>query len=361
MERMWRLLLPGLAFQAVLIGGGYATGRELVSFYYSSGPLGGLLSMGVTTLIWSVTMMVVLEFARSHQAYEYKKFFKELIGPGWLLFELAYFALLIVVLSVVGAAAGEILNELTGWPTLVGTTLLIVCATFILLVDGDLVKHFMSLWSVGLYVCYTAFFLLFFYQFGGESLTALQQTPLGEDIFLNGLKYAGVNINCFVGVLFLVGMLENRKEAFLSGALVGPIAMIPGMMFFFTMAAFFPQLETEVVPLTFILNQLNAPIFKLIFQVAILGTLLQTGVGMLHAVNERIQTSYNRNNEEMPHKVRGAISLLIMLFSITIAEWVGLVSLIDNGYGALSWVFIVLIFVPVFTVGLRLILHPNSA
>ena len=39
-----RFLLPGLAFKAVVIGGGYATGRELAEFFLSVGPWGGLLA-----------------------------------------------------------------------------------------------------------------------------------------------------------------------------------------------------------------------------------------------------------------------------------------------------------------------------
>ena len=33
-----RVILPGFILQSVLIGGGYATGRELVQFFLSSGP-----------------------------------------------------------------------------------------------------------------------------------------------------------------------------------------------------------------------------------------------------------------------------------------------------------------------------------
>ena len=36
-----RYLLPGFVFEAAVIGGGYATGRELVEFFLPAGPLGG--------------------------------------------------------------------------------------------------------------------------------------------------------------------------------------------------------------------------------------------------------------------------------------------------------------------------------
>ena len=40
-----RIFLPGFLFQSVMIGGGYATGRELVEFFLSAGPMEGLLGL----------------------------------------------------------------------------------------------------------------------------------------------------------------------------------------------------------------------------------------------------------------------------------------------------------------------------
>jgi uncharacterized membrane protein YkvI len=56
----WRVFEPldipahmatGFVLQSVIIGGGYATGRELVEFFLSSGPVGGLLGMLAATII----------------------------------------------------------------------------------------------------------------------------------------------------------------------------------------------------------------------------------------------------------------------------------------------------------------------
>ena len=355
MSSIWRILLPGLAFLAVLIGGGYATGRELISFYISSGPFGGLLAMMITTAIWSLTMMIVLELSRRLHAFDYKTFFERLIGPGWIAFELAYFALLIVVMSIIGAAAGEIVTNILGIPRLVGTSILVILSTVVLMLGSTAVTAVLSYWSVVLYVCYIVFFWFFMRDFGSQSLSIIANEPIGEAVFLNGLKYAGVNINCFVSILYLAALLKSKREAYIAGFLVGPIAIVPGMLFYFAMMAFYPEISDETIPLTFMLAKLNQPAFELVFQVAILGTLLQTGVGMIHAVNERIDAVYKIRDNEMSHWVRGMFAFLLMVFSITIAESVGLVSLIDNGYGTLSWVFIVVIFIPVFTVGIRLL------
>ena len=44
-----RILMPGLILQSVMIGGGYATGREIVEFFLVLGPTGGLLAMGAVS------------------------------------------------------------------------------------------------------------------------------------------------------------------------------------------------------------------------------------------------------------------------------------------------------------------------
>ena len=79
-----RYLLPGLVYQSVVIAGGYGTGRELVEFFMTRGAAGGLLAMGVTTLIWSAVAMVSFELARVFQAFDYRSFFKVLLRRAGL-------------------------------------------------------------------------------------------------------------------------------------------------------------------------------------------------------------------------------------------------------------------------------------
>ena len=85
-----RFFLPGFAFKAVVIGGGYATGRELAEFFLPSGPWGGVLGMLLAMVCWSVICAATFLFARSTHSDEYGAFFHALLGPAWFLFDLAY-------------------------------------------------------------------------------------------------------------------------------------------------------------------------------------------------------------------------------------------------------------------------------
>ena len=92
-----RFLLPGFAFKAVIIGGGYATGRELAEFFLPSGPWGGVAGMLLAMMVWSLVCVVTFLFARATTSLDYLSYsqsenliasdrgvavLKEKYGPG---------------------------------------------------------------------------------------------------------------------------------------------------------------------------------------------------------------------------------------------------------------------------------------
>ena len=120
-SRFNRWILPGLGVKAVVIGGGYATGRELAEFFLSVGPWGGLYAILFATLLFSVFCSLTFVLARRLATYDYRSFFKRLLGPAWPLFELSYLLFVVLILAVYGAAAGAIGKALFYAPEWVGT------------------------------------------------------------------------------------------------------------------------------------------------------------------------------------------------------------------------------------------------
>src|SRR3546814_14388265 len=64
-----RYLLPGFVFQAVVIVGGYATGRALVAIFLPAVLWGGLLGRVVSRLVWRGVLMARLLLLRVARAY----------------------------------------------------------------------------------------------------------------------------------------------------------------------------------------------------------------------------------------------------------------------------------------------------
>ena len=178
-----RYLLPGFIFQSVVIAGGYGTGRELAEFFLPYGPKGGLLAMMLVSMtFWSLVCAVAFEYARVFQVYDYRTFCRHLLGRGWIVFELTYSALLMVVLAVIASAAGSILQETFGFPYLVGVVGIMVAIGFLVFEGTGLIEKVLAGWS---FVLYGTFIILFAWSlsaFSSEIGTALSTEPVGAHV-----------------------------------------------------------------------------------------------------------------------------------------------------------------------------------
>jgi uncharacterized membrane protein YkvI len=346
-----RYLLPGFVFEAAVIGGGYATGRELVEFFFPAGPLGGLLGMVVSMLVWSAVLAVSFELARRARAYDYRTFLKLLLGRGWFLFEIAYLLLIVLILAVMGAAAGEIVHSLFGLPRLAGSLLMIAAVALVLFYSSAAIERFLSLTVGYLYLVYIVFVIWSMVAFGGRIEAALDAEPIGRRWFMAGVTYAGYNVAVIPAVLFSIRHLTRRREAVLAGLLAGPLGMLPGLAFYVAMIGYHQEIRSAALPSAFLLGKLHAPWFEWAFQIAVLLTLVDTGVPILHAVNERVAKAYEERRRLMPRALRPALAVGIMVLSVYAAAAVGLVELIATGYGLLTYAFIAVLVLPVLTVG----------
>jgi uncharacterized membrane protein YkvI len=349
-----RYLLPGLAFKAVVIGGGYATGRELAEFFIPSGPRGGLLGMLLAMLIWSVVCAVTFALARATHSFEYKTFFRKLLGPWWGIFEGAYIIFMILILAVFGAAAGAIGSALFGWPPLAGTLCLIVCIVVVSANGTQSVERLFKWVSFFLYGVYAVFVLLSLFAFGDKIHANLAVAGNGAGWALGGVTYASYNVVGAVIILPVLRHLRGRRDAMIAGLLAGPLAMLPALLFFVCMIAYYPQIGAEPLPSDFLLNQLNFPIFHWLFQLMIFLALLESGTGFVHAINERAALAYSiRTGRTLPVSARAAITSALLIGSIFLAARFGLVTLIARGYRGLAYLLLLVFVLPVMTIGLR--------
>ena len=87
--RFGKYLLPGILLQSVLIGGGYATGREIVSYGAKFGAKGWIAGIGIL-IGFAVVAILTFEISRLYKTYDYKSMIKVLIGPAWPLFDVLW-------------------------------------------------------------------------------------------------------------------------------------------------------------------------------------------------------------------------------------------------------------------------------
>ena len=361
-SRFKRWLLPGLGVKAVVIGGGYATGRELAEFFLARGPWGGLYAILFATLLFSIFCSLTFVAARRFQTFDYRSFFKRLLGPAWPLFELAYLLFVVLILAVYGAAAGAIGSAVFGAPEWVGTVALMAGIAAVVAFGNRAVERLFRDVSYLLYAVYALFIILALVRFGNRVPGAFEAHPQSSGWALSGLTYFGYNIIGAVVILPVLRHLVSDRDAVIAGTISGPLTMLPALLFFIPMVAFYPDVQTATLPSDYLLQRIGSPAFHLLFQVMIFSALLESGTSSVHAINERIDHAWNaRTGRSLSHRNRLIIALALLVGCMVLASRFGLVALIANGYRALAYILLATYVLPLITVGVWMIWRGNGA
>lgn len=354
-----KFLLPGLVFQSVIVGGGYGTGREIAEFFLGHGAVGGLLGMVVAALAWSLVLAVAFEYARIKRSYDYRSFFQSLLGKYWFVFESIYVLIAVLVLAVLGSAAGAMVQDVMGVAQIYGILFLLGAIGALAYFGSAVIERVLAAWSMLLYLVYAILLVWVINAFGDEITRAFSTSETAGAWHVDGLRYAAYNLNALAAVLFVLPYLNTRGEAVKSGLAAGLIGIFPGIFVFIAMLSQYPSIGDEPVPVTRLLHSIDAMWFLLVFQLVLFGTFIETGAGIVHAINERVADAFREKDRVFPQWIRACIALAALSTAIFLANWIGIVDLIAKGYGLLSYAFIVVVILPLLTVGLVRILKTS--
>ena len=96
----------------------------------------------------------------------------------------------------------------------------------------------------------------------------------------------------------------------------------------------------------------------------ILAAMLESGVGGVHAINERVGNMLAaRGKREGGLKLLERLSStsIILLLAVVVADRVGLVTLIADGYRWLAYIFLLVYVLPLLTIGLWRLYRTTAA
>lgn len=348
-RRRWtRYLTPGLVFQSVLVGGGYGTGAEIARYFGRFGLLGGLLALAVTAAAWALLCAVTFEFARAFRTYDYGSMMRRLLGRAGLLYDVCFYAMMLLVLGVVNASAGAAVSSLTGAPPWAGVGLLSGGVVLLVLKGTEAMERALSLWAYVLYAVFALFFIAVFLRFGGAVSAELARAEVRPGWLLSGLKYASYNLLCVSMILYTLRDLRTRREAVVSGLLAGALGAAPALPLLLAMGCDLPAALASETPVTAVFQRLDLPWLYALFQIVLLGTLIETAAGFIKAMEDRLERALfrDRSFELARPLVTGAVTAL----GICVSTF-GLTKLVDRGYGAVCFGALLLFALPMLTRG----------
>lgn len=376
-----RVVLPAVILQSVLIGGGYATGREIVAYGAKYGSLGWLSVLAIF-VGFSVTSVLTFEVARVFGAYEYKGFIRQVIGPAWPLFDLLYGAMAVLVIAIMASAAAEIMQDTLGVPPLAGTGAVIVAVGILTYYGASAIEAFKSVGTGLLYLAYLAFGVAVLWGrweavtevfAAGDTTYAPGASPL--DAVGSGILYVGYNLAVYPAVLFVLHRQGDRRDSVTSGVLAGLMMTLPFALTYLCVLAFYPMPSVMDAPVPWfpMLMAAGGGALVAVYGVVMGWTLLETSVGMIHALLDRADAALRKgaavgrgepahaSASEVPSSPRGNDAGLSplqrgligagVLATAALLSRVGIVALVAQGYTYMAYGFIALFGLPLLTVG----------
>ena len=366
MKRRWtRYLTPGLVFQSVLIGGGYGTGAEIARYFGRYGLLGGLLALAAAAAGWSLLCAVTFEFVRVFRTYDYGSMMRRLLGRAGFLYDLCFYAMLLLVLGVVNATAAAMVRALTGLPSWVGVALLSLGVIFLVLRGTEAIEKALSLWAYVLYAVYLLFLTAVFLRYGDAIVSELQRGEASPGWLFGGLRYASYNLICVSMILYTLRDLRTRWEAVTCGILAGILGAAPALPLLLAMGCDLPAALASETPVTAIFERLNMPWLYVLFEIVLFGTLIETAAGFIKALEDRMERALCRSFDTAGHTPAGAgsswpwlgrplVTGVVTSLGICVSTF-GLTELIDKGYGAICYGALLLFALPMLTAGVRML------
>lgn len=384
--RFGRLLLPAVVLQSVLIGGGYATGREIVAYGARFGVRGWIAILGIF-LGFTLTAFFTFEVARRFRSYEYKSFIRHLIGPAWPAFDLLYVVMALVIIAVMASAAAHILEETLGVPSLAGTASVVLIVGVLSYHGASVIEAFKSAGTALLYLAYLTFSALVLaarhealaavfagWGAGGASggaagtlaggaadtaAAAVDPNASLAAILGTGILYVGYNLAVYPTALYTLHRQRRRRDTAWAALIAGVLMTVPFALTWLCLMTFYPEPAVFDAPVPWLpmLRSLGEPWLVGVFGVVIGWTLVETSVGLIHALLDRVDADLARAESGPLADITGLSSLQSgvlaagTLIGAAFLSRVGIIALVSKAYSYLGYAFIALFAVPLLTVG----------
>ncbi len=335
--------LIAMTFMSIIIGGGFASGQEVLQFFTGYGVI-GIAGTLVSALLFAFLGMQIARMSSSMQARSHKEVLVELFGTrAGLAIDLVLSFFLFGVGVVMLAGSGSIFAQQYGLPPLFGGVLLsvLVILTLCLRVRGiiNLISAIMPVLlllvlTITVYSFFTSSASLETLEAAATEVPTISKGWPVSHWFIGALLYASFNIAVGFPMLSVIGGLTRDSREAALGGILGGVGL--GVLIFLLNIGLFANLERLVgvdMP-SLMLATAVSPLVAMVMSLALICMIYSTAVGMFFAFTARFATP-----ETSRFKV---FSVLFTTVGLVLSQF-GFSTLIGTVYPMLGVVGLVLI------------------
>ena len=343
-------LLPAIVFQSVLIGGAYATGREIIQYGARYGADGWWCIVAIGTG-FSLMAALTFEFARRHKAYDYWQFMRALTGPLWPLFDMIYAVMVIVTVAVVIAASVEVSQSVLGMPYGLAVGLVMLVVIVLEMAGRRHIERFKTAGSILLFASFAVFATAVLGATWGNVERVFetadvsfvpQEGPLA--LLFVGILYVGYNLGAMPATLFVLDGQSRLRHSVIAGLITGTVSTVPFILTYLALMGHYPDAEVLGAQVPWL--QMLPDWLEHAYAVIIVWTLVETSTGMIHAVVHRVDGHLQGAARPQLTRLQTGLVTGGILITATVLSGIGLIALVARGYGLLAYGFLALFALP---------------
>ncbi len=309
-------------FVSIIIGAGFASGKELFSFFATEKGSSIYVIISSTLIFFFITF-ATLEISRTYQTKTYNQFLKVLFKNKLLItfFEICILFFMFVSFSSMLAGFTSLITQSFGVSKTFARVIFILL-NFIVLFKGYEYILKLSIILVPLLIIGSLAFG-YYYLDAPTNIHIFTETSFNPNSIFKGVTYSSYNLITAIAIVCaLPNLYQNKAHNLLGSLLVSIILLILTVSILIPLFAYYDLIKNLDMPIYTIL-QLNNQNFVLVYLILMLLATLSTSVANAYAVSLHYSEKF---------KINYLLTVLVVIFCGVIFSFIGFSNIVNFVY-----------------------------
>ncbi|MDY0405219.1 hypothetical protein P5G51_007210 [Virgibacillus sp. 179-BFC.A HS] len=340
MKQWISILLVAATYIGTVIGAGFATGKEIVTFFSRFGAV-GTIGVLITCFLFVLFGSKIMITSARIQAYSYKQFNEYIFGRTvGKIINIMIFMIVVSVTSVMLSGAGAVFHEQLGIPFQIGViSTLLLC--YLVVLKGLQGLLAINAYIVPLIILFGLFIFISIFDHQPDKLIdLLYLTGLPHDFLwlVSPFSYASFNMITALVVLVPLGKEIGDERVLKWGSFLGGLGLCAILLFSHLSLIVNPEAFPFSIPMAEIVQQFGS-LIHILFLLVIYGEIFNTVVANVYGVTRQLEASFSLKYKH------GVWIILLIIFCISQIGYESLLTTLYPFFGYISLLYLAVLLI----------------